>query len=178
MSKTGMQVGSFVELSREVLRRFTAQWRLKLALGLLMNAVFWTGYLLLSRHAVHPIHTLPMTSLDEWAGFHPGGWIWAYESAFLLSGIVPWLIETREEVWRYVCGFAILCITSFVIFALFPVASPRPVELRAYPTRLFLTRWDGPLNAFPSMHAGCLIYVLATVQKLFGHFCPDRKSVV
>jgi membrane-associated phospholipid phosphatase len=167
-----MPAGSSADFANAIRRRFKAQWRLKLASGIVMNVVFWAGYLFLSRHALFPLHALQLTPLDEWAGFHPRGWVWAYESAFLLSGIVPWLIETREDVWRYVRGFAGMCVLSFVVFAIFPVASPRPVELNAYPTTLFLTRWDGPFNAFPSLHAGCLVYVLGTVWKLFGRVCP------
>jgi membrane-associated phospholipid phosphatase len=166
-----MPDGSFVDFLAIVGLRFKAHWRLKLTLALLMNAAFWTPYLFLAWHPLFPVHTLPLTPFDKWAGFHPGTWVWAYESAFLLSGIAPWLIESREDVWRYVYGFAVLCVISFVIFALFPVASPRPIALSTYPTTLFLTRWDGPLNAFPSLHAGCLVYVLVTLWKLFGRSC-------
>lgn len=172
-----MLAASFAEVSRTAVRRFTAQWRLKLALGFVMNIGFWITYLYLSRHALFPLRTLPLTPLDDWAGFHPRGWVWTYESAFLLTGIVPWLIEARADVWRYVLGFAGLCLASFIVFVVFPVASPRPVELSAYPTTLFLTRWDGPLNAFPSLHAACLVYVLATVWKLFGRTCPPVVKI-
>ena len=172
-----MPAGSFVDFLAVAGIRFKAHWRLKLVLALLMNAVFWTAYLFLASHPFFPVHTLPLTPLDKWAGFHPATWVWAYESAFLLTSIAPWLIEEREDVWRYVCGFAGMCLISFVIFMLFPVASPRPIELSAYPTTLFLTRWDGPLNAFPSLHAGCLVYVLVTIWKLFGRICSRTTKL-
>jgi len=155
-----------------VTRRFKAHWRWKLALVFIMNAVFWAAYLFLSRHALFPTHELPMTWLDEWAGFRPRGWTWVYESAFLLGAILPWLISTREELRRYVVGFAILAGTSFVIFAFFPVASPRPVELQEYPASLFISRLDGPLNAFPSLHAGFLVYNLSLTWRLSARGCP------
>jgi membrane-associated phospholipid phosphatase len=167
-----MRDGLFADLATAAARRFKAHWRLKLALVVIMNAVFWTAYLFLSRHALFPTHELPMTWLDQGAGFHPRGWTWVYESAFLLGAIVPWLISTRQELRRYVVGFAILAGTSFVIFAVFPVASPRPVELQEYPASLFIARLDGPLNAFPSLHAGFLVYNLSLTWRLFARGCP------
>ncbi len=168
-----MRDGLFAKIASEAARRVRADWRWKLVLAVSMNVLFWATYLFLSRRALFPTRELPITWLDEWAGFRPRGWSWVYESAFLLSGIVPWLIATREELRRYVFGFTILCGTSFVIFALLPVASPRPVELREYPASLFLTRFDGPLNAFPSLHAGCLVYLLALTRRLFPRGCPQ-----
>jgi membrane-associated phospholipid phosphatase len=91
-----------------------------------------------------------------------------YESIFLLTGVAPWLIISRGELRRYAFGFALLSAVSFILFALFPVASPRPPHLESTTFLIFITRVDGPLNAFPSLHAGCLIYNLALVRHLFG----------
>ncbi len=109
-----------------------------------------------------------MTWFDVWAGFHPRPWAWIYESIFLLTGIIPWLIVSRDELRRYVLGFALLSVVSFLFFVIFPVASPRPASLEASPLLIFITRVDGPLNAFPSLHAGCLVYNLALLRHLFG----------
>jgi membrane-associated phospholipid phosphatase len=157
-----------VEFRLHAWRRFTAFWQLKLWLTAVLNVLFWGFYLFLSRHAVLPVHTLPMTWLDRWAGFQPRPWAWVYESNFLLVGVVPWLIDSREELRRYVGGFALLSAVCFVVFALFPVASPRSANLGASPFLIFITRVDGPLNAFPSLHAGSLIYALAWARRMFG----------
>ena len=149
-------------------RRFTALWRLKLGVAAAVSVLFWSCYLFLSRHPLLPIHTLPMTGLDTWAGFQPVPWGWVYESIFLLTGITPWLIISQEELRRYVSGFALLSIMSFALFAVFPVASPRPADMHASAFLIFITQVDGPLNAFPSLHAGCLVYTLALVRRLFG----------
>ncbi|MDB6064194.1 MAG: phosphoesterase, PA-phosphatase related protein [Pedosphaera sp.] len=148
--------------------RIPSVWRTKLALTAMLNVFFWGPYLFLSRHALLPVHSLPMMSVDKWAGFQPHPWAWIYESNFLLAGIVPWLITTREGLRRYALGFAMMAGVSFVIFALFPVASPRPANLESSPFLIFITRVDGPLNAFPSLHAGCVVYTLALVRRLFG----------
>jgi membrane-associated phospholipid phosphatase len=109
-----------------------------------------------------------MTCLDKWSGFRPYPWAWIYESNFLITGLIPWLMSSREELRRYTIGFVLLSGLSFMIFALFPVASPRPANLEEYATLLFITRVDGPLNAFPSLHAGFLVYAIALARRLFG----------
>src|SRR5262245_30668558 len=149
-----------------VKRRLTALWREKLLLTGAFNILFWTGYLLLSRHAFLPVRVLPMTWLDNWAGFRGHLWSVIYESNFLI-GLVPWFIVSREVLRRYVIGFALLSAVSFVIFVLFPVASPRPANLNDGGMFLiFITRVDGPLNAFPSLHAGTLVYTLALGRRM------------
>ncbi len=77
-------------------------------------------------------------------------------------------MASRAELRRYTAGFVVLSGLSFVIFALFPVASPRPANLGENATLIFITRVDGPLNAFPSLHAGFLIYTLLLCRRLLG----------
>ncbi len=149
-------------------RRFAALWPLKLAVTAVVSVLFWSFYLFLSRHPLLPVHPLPITWLDTWAGYRPSPWAWVYESIFLLTGVSPWLIISREQMRRYIVGFALLSTVSFVVFALFPVASPRPPDSQLSAFLIFITRVDGPLNAFPSLHAGCLIYALALIRHLFG----------
>src|SRR6185295_9895311 len=92
-------------------RRVTTLWRLKLWVTAVVSVLFWSVYLFLSRHPLLPVHTLPMTGLDTWAGYRPA-WSWVYESIFLLTGIAPWLIVSREELRRYIIGFALLSLVS------------------------------------------------------------------
>jgi membrane-associated phospholipid phosphatase len=163
-----MPDGSSVEAGVHGWRRFGALWRAKLCLTVILNICFWGFYLFLSRHALFPVHRLPMTWLDKWSGFQPYPWAWIYESNFLITGLTPWLMSSREELRRYTIGFVLLSGLSFMIFALFPVVSPRPANLEEYATLLFITRVDGPLNAFPSLHAGFLVYAIALARRLFG----------
>lgn len=163
-----MPGASFAEPNIPLLGRLKAIWLLKVVATLGVSAFFWSGYLYLSRHAFFPLNQLPMTALDRWAGYHPYPWAWIYESVFLLTGIIPWLIITKVELRRYVTGFALLALVSFAFFTIFPVAAPRPSHVEPTPFLLFITHIDGPLNAFPSLHAGCLIYNLMLAHRLFG----------
>ncbi len=164
-----MPAGSSVET--QLWARIRAHWQEKLVWTAALNIVFWSGYLYLSRHAFFPIHALPFTWIDRWIGFHPQPWSWIYESNFLLVGAVPWLMESRDHIRRYVTGFAVLTLISFLIFAVFPVASPRPSDLGANPFLILITEVDGPLNAFPSLHAGSLVFSLALIRRMFR---PNR----
>ena len=148
--------------------RFAACWREKVWLTLTANLLFWAGYIVLSRHSYFSVHQLPMTWLDNRAGFHPHPWAWVYESNFALVGIVPWLLVTREDLRRYMSGFALLSVISFLIFVIYPVASPRPDGPISSRFLVFITTVDGPLNAFPSLHAGYLVYALYWVKRVFG----------
>lgn len=163
-----MPVASSVDPGAGLWRRITAFWPAKLCLTAILGVCFWVCYLFLSWHALVRIHSLPITPLDSWAGFQPTPWAWVYESNFFLTGFIPWLIISRIELRRYVIGFALLSILSFLIFALFPVAAPRPVNLEENTALIFITHVDGPLNAFPSLHAASLVYTIALARRLFG----------
>ena len=163
-----MPVESSVDFKSRWLCRLATLWREKLCLTLALNILFWSAYFFLSRHAFLPIHTLPMTWLDNWAGYRPYPWVWIYESNFLLVGLIPWMIASRDELRRCVVGFIMLAVISFAIFVVFPVASPRPHDLGTNPFMLMIAHADGPLNAFPSLHASTLIYTVALAKRLFG----------
>jgi membrane-associated phospholipid phosphatase len=168
MSRTSMPDASSAEPGIHWCQRFRALWRTKLCLTFILNVWFWGVYLFLSRHAIFPCHALPLTFLDRWAGFRPYPWAWIYESNFLITGIIPWLTISQVEIRRYATGFLALSALSFLVFVLFPVASPRPHGLEENATLIFITHVDGPLNAFPSLHAGCLVYTIALARRLFG----------
>src|SRR5262245_3421138 len=168
MWKIATPGASSAELGMSWWGRIKTLWQLKLSLTIVVNLGFWALYLFLSRHALLPIHTLPMTWLDKWAGFRPHPWAWVYESNFILGAIIPWLITSRQQLRQYAIGFATLSAASFLIFAFFPVASPRPTNAESSPFLIFITHVDGPLNAFPSLHAGCLVYGLCWARRLFA----------
>ncbi len=167
-----MPDASFADLDLPLLRRFPVLWRLKLGATVVVNLCFWTVYLVLSHHHVFPLHQLPAIWIDTWVEYQPHPWAWIYESIFLLTGIIPWMTVTREQLRRYILGFTLLSVGSFACFLLFPAASPRPAAPETSPLLIFVTWADGPLNTFPSLHAGCLVYNLGLVRRLFGQRVP------
>jgi membrane-associated phospholipid phosphatase len=149
-----------------------AQWQLKVLLTAAINLFFWVGYAFLSRHAVFPVHLIPLTWLDSNVPFQPMPWGWVYLSEFLATGCVPWLIGSRADLRRYALGLLVLCGSSFLIFLFFPVASPRPLALPSTGPVALIAQWDGAFNAFPSLHAGFVVYTLALGLRLFGRRLP------
>lgn len=148
--------------------RLTTEWRLKLGLGLLLNAVFWSGYQLLSRHAYFPLREIPLTVLDRAITFQPIFWGWIYLSQFVLTGMVPLLLTQREDLWRYVRTVGIMSSLSGVVFVVFPTSAPaRDAAIQTIPMR-FLSVADGPLNAMPSLHAAFVVAMILLSRRVFG----------
>ena len=152
---------------RELRRRIAAYWQQKLVLTAALNLLFWAGYGFLSRNAFFPLHKIPLTWLDEWVTFRPEPWAWIYVSQFLYVAAVPWLIECSEDIRRYALGLVVMSGTSFLVFLFLPVASPRPGDFAPDAFMRFIQAYDGSLNAFPSLHAGFLVYTFGFGWRLF-----------
>lgn len=159
-------------LMSEVCRRVVALCRAKAGLTLLVNALFWGGYGWLSRHAVFPVRPMAVTWLDEAVHFVPEPWAAVYLSQFLLTGGLPWLIDTAGVLRRYVHALAWLSAASFVVFLVWPVASPRPETLPTSGPMAWIAQADGTYNAFPSLHAGFLVLMGGLGWRMFVHRPP------
>src|SRR5204863_4023174 len=76
-------------------------------------------------------------------------------------------IARREMLWRYARGVGVMSVICFFVFVLYPVASPRPHAESRDAMFGAIVGLDGPLNAFPSLHAGFLVYTLGVPWLLF-----------
>jgi len=161
MFKTNMQGGSF----SDVRNRLLAHWQLKLLFLIGLTAAFSVPYIYLAHHPLFRPHDLPTTWFDRVAGFNPK-WVWIYQSVYLLTASLPWLAQTRQQLHRYLIGFALLTTMSFAVFVFFPVRSPR--ELVEHPLGMYavLMMYDGPYNAMPSLHVGFLFYTLCFARRV------------
>lgn len=142
--------------------RLRAELGWKVGLSVLLTALFCLPYFLLQRFPPRSPTTLEPGWLDRRVAFD-AGWTWVYQSVYLLLPIAPWLARRREHLRRYARGFLYLLLPSLLIFALWPVAGPRPPEAPAGGLYALLVAYDTPLNAFPSLHVG-----LAAYSVLFG----------
>lgn len=149
-------------------RRVQAHWRQKLWLTVALNALFWLGYSWLGRRAFFPLHTVPLTWFDTRIPFQSTPWGWVYLSQFLFTSTLPWLIDTRDGLRRFVVAFGVMSVVSFAIFVFFPVASPRPPAMESSGAMAVITAYDGTLNAFPSLHAAFLVLMMRLAWRLFG----------
>jgi membrane-associated phospholipid phosphatase len=151
-----------------VFARLQSEWRLKLLLFVGINAVFWTGYQLLSRHAFFPLREVPLTWLDRAVPFQPALWIWVYLSQFLFTGTLPLLLVTRADLRRYVVSLGVMSCVSFAVFLFLPTMGPRPVEVGTNTAMRWIASADGPLNALPSLHAAFLVCMGCLAWRMFG----------
>ncbi len=150
-------------------RRLRSQARHKLVLLAVLPGVFCLGYFTLQHLTLWTPTTFALTALDRAIGFAPR-WIYAYQSLYLLMPIPPLLATRKDQLRRYTEGFLWLTAAGFLIFLLFPVTSPRPDGVTGIAAFDLLARYEGKLNAFPSLHAGLLAYTM-----IFAHWAFPRE---
>jgi hypothetical protein len=162
---------------RDYAARIAVLWRFKATLFAILTIVFCVPYFLLGNFRLFRVHDLPMARLDRAIGYHPASWVWVYQSIYILINVIPWLAVRREDLSRYVRGFAIVSIVSFAIFFIYPVASPRGITPAASSMHQLLLAYDAPLNALPSLHAGLLVYTLAYGRRILRGNLPAWIAV-
>jgi membrane-associated phospholipid phosphatase len=160
----------------DLARRFVTLLAEKAVLQVATAAVFWLGYWWLSRHAPVPSRPPPLTWLDRAVEFTPEPWAWVYLSQFLLVSALPWLIDARPLLHRYILAMLLMSLASFSIFYVHPVASPRPAVLPATGPMAWIVQLDGPYNAFPSLHAGFALLMVYLAWRMFRR--PAVSGVV
>ena len=152
-------------LSGSLMERFRSLWPLKVLLLVGLTALFCIPYIFLAHHPYFAVHELPTLPPDRWTGFDRR-WVWVYQSLYLLTGTLPGLATSREQLMRFFWGFMLLAGCSFAIFLFFPTQAPRPSDPAAGGMYGLLMSYDGAYNAFPSLHAGFLYYTLAFTRRV------------
>ena len=151
----------------EITLRLRSNLGLKLVLSFVLTVGIWAAYLFLQRHAMFPVTVLKLTSVDRMIPFAPGA-VYLYESLLLLMPIAPWLMTSRAELGRYTGGLTLISLVGFIVFVVYPTASPRPASVQgANALYATLVRIDNDLNAFPSLHAAFAVFHGACCHALF-----------
>lgn len=155
-----------------IFKLLRTNWQLKVWVTLVLNAFFWGGYATLGRYAFFPIRNVPITAVDQAVSFEPWPWAWVYLSIYLITAPLPWMLTERADIRRYSWGIVAMSLISFAIYFLFPTASPRPLEIGASVPMRAIAACDGPLNAFPSLHAAFIAYMGLLAWRMFGRSAP------
>jgi len=134
---------------------------LTMALGIVVP------YFSLQRWRPFPPREPFVTALDALVPFEPG-WAPAYLSVCLLVPLFPLLAVRRDDVWRFGRGIAWLCLPCFAVFLLAPMPGPRPGAVSASGAYGWLIGVDATWNAFPSLHAGLVVYSFLYGWRLLG----------
>lgn len=158
--------------------RLRACWRHKVAVWLGLAVGICVPYFTLQAVPLFPVRGVPETPLDRWIPFEPG-FIWLYVSLALLVPLAPALATRRRDLARYAKGLAWLCVPCFLIFALLPVAGPRPELAPDHALYAWIVSVDRPTNSMPSLHAGLAVYsLLYGLRVLRGDQAPGRLAKV
>jgi membrane-associated phospholipid phosphatase len=152
--------------------RILACWKLKAILAATVGFTFCVAYLLIGNFPLFPVRELPLTRLDRAIGFHPDVWVWIYQSEYLIVNVIPWFAERRDQLLRYLRGFALLSLISFTVFVLFPIRAPKPHVADLQGMYWLLQLYDVPNNSLPSLHAGMIVFTLAFGNRVIGREIP------
>jgi hypothetical protein len=150
------------------MQRAVSLWRLKLTLLVVLTGLFCVPYVYLANHPFFTPRGVPLTWLDHAVGFNPH-WIWVYQSVYLLTGLLPLVAHTREQLKRYITGYTLLVSVCFLIYIFFPTQIVRHAP-EGEPGFMFQLLWlyDGNCNALPSLHVGFLYFTLMFARRVYG----------
>jgi len=147
----------------------TSHWRTKSLLCVLLWLVFSMPYVLISYFPLFTPSAFKPSAIDRWVAFTPG-WVWVYQSAYLLIPLAPLLTPTRTGLAVYSRGFCAMTLVGMTILLLMPMRAPRPSEVPSDGMYALLISYDRPVNTFPSLHVALVVHSLA-----FGYW-QNRAS--
>jgi hypothetical protein len=147
--------------------RVRAHWGDKVRMFGLLAVGIVVPYFSLQRGQLFPARAPIVTPLDGWFPFEPA-WAPAYLSVCLLVPLFPLLALRREDVWRYLRGLVVLCLPCFAFFLFFPMPGPRPEAAGVGGVYGWIVGVDATWNAFPSLHAGLVLYSFLYGQRAIG----------
>ena len=151
----------------EIILRLKSNWLLKLVLGVGLIVMFAVLYILPQRYPVFPVITMQPAWIDRMIPFMPG-FVYLYESLYLIMPIAPWLMTSKNELARYSMGLVFMSSVGFCFFFFWPTLSPRPIDIHnANMLYRNLITFDNELNAFPSLHVAYALFHSACCHKVF-----------
>lgn len=151
----------------EIILRIKSNWLLKVVLSLVLIAMFAVLYILPQRYPVFPVTVMQPSRVDCMIPFIPG-FVYLYESLYLIMPIAPWLMKSKIELTRYSLGLVFMSSMGFFFFFFWPTLSPRPTDI--HDANMFyrkLITFDNELNAFPSLHVAYALFHSACCHKVF-----------
>lgn len=124
-------------------------------------------YFGLQRWRPFPARAPFASALDALIPFSPT-WAPAYLSVCVLVPLFPLLAARRADVWRFLRGIGALCLPCFACFLLLPMPGPRPDAAALDGAYAWLIGVDDTWNAFPSLHAGLVVFSFLYGWRAFG----------
>ncbi|HVU27018.1 MAG TPA: phosphatase PAP2 family protein [Verrucomicrobiae bacterium] len=137
--------------------RLKSEWLLKIIFLFTLNLWVYAPYLFLQRHHFFPTTTMPSSFCDRLIPFLPQT-VWIYLSIDFLMPIGPFLMNRRQQIFRYAFGIVLIGAIADVIFLFWPTSCPRPNAGGTNAVYQTLVSIDNSFHAFPSLHAAFAVY--------------------
>lgn len=114
--------------------------------------LFFLAYFYVLHFPAYPPAVMPEIWVDRLISFQPQA-LPVYLSLWFYVSLLPALVATRAELYRYGATMASTCIVGLSIFYIWPTAAPAPdIDWARYPDIDFLKGLDASGNACPSLH--------------------------
>jgi membrane-associated phospholipid phosphatase len=141
-------------------------WRARLKLCLPAYALWVVSYELVGRYAMRLVPHELATPLDAMLPFWPQ-WVWVYALTYVVPFVAVLAIRDDRNVRRALLAVTLASAAAYLVYLVFPVASPRPhlgasVSERALGLIHLL---DVPANQLPSLHVANAIILYAAVTR-------------
>ena len=154
-------------------RRVRALFWLKLIGTTAFTWVFFIAYFELLRNPVHPVHTMPLTPVDDWVAFAPWA-LWPYMSLWLYIGVAPGLQGRFVNLFVYGLWSLALSLTGLAIFYFWPTQIPTFLHVSDAPGMAMLKGVDAAGNACPSMHVAISLFSAVWIERVLRHIGAPR----
>ncbi len=158
---------------RLIADRLKSEWVVKLILLVVLNLLVYVRYLFLQRHHFFPTTTMPTNFCDRLIPFSAQT-VWIYLSIYLLMPIGPFLLDQRQQIFRYAIGILSLSLIADVIFLFWPTSCLRPDATGTNAVYQSLIGIDNPFHAFPSLHAAFAVYSARCGTMVMGEVSESR----
>jgi membrane-associated phospholipid phosphatase len=142
---------------RLIIGRLQSELALKFILLFVLNPLVYVPYIFLQRHHFFPATKMPLSFFDRWIPFSDQA-VWLYLSIYLLMPVSSFLMNRRDQIFRYAAGIILISLSADVVFIFWPTSCPRPEVIGTNIGYQMLTRIDNRFHAFPSLHAAFAIY--------------------
>jgi hypothetical protein len=157
--------------SRLIMGRLRSElaWKLILLFGL--NLLVYAPYIFLQRHHFFPVTQMPVSFFDRWISFF-GPAVWLYLSIYLLMPVGPFLMNRREQIFRYTAGIILISVLADAVFLFWPTTCPRPAVGETNAGYQTLTRLTMPFT--PSLR--CMRPLPFTRRPAADWFCANSAA--
>jgi membrane-associated phospholipid phosphatase len=135
--------------------------------------IFFIAYFAIQNATATRAVMMPLTSIDEFIGFHPLAF-YPYISLWFYVGITPAIMPNLRQLIIYGLWATALCVAGLACFWFWPTAVPPQPVISSYSGFEVLHRIDAGGNACPSLHVATSIFTAIWLHRLLTEMSVPR----